>query len=112
MIEAGADALTYRTEADYADLRGDAKAVLVAALAGRTVVALPEPDGVDDGVPVWTVPAGEVQIGHLGPIPVISTPQGYPTLEQAEREALVLLAAVRDVRRLASESRKDGETHG
>src|ERR1044072_1511850 len=62
MIEAGAMTLDERipwdqhTPAGRAFMRLQAAAVLRAALAGRTVVQLPEPDGEDsDGDPSWSL---------------------------------------------------------
>lgn len=113
MAVAGATALTERSPEVYSvrvtnhvTARRLTEQVLSAALAGRTVVHLPEPDGRDGGGPVWSMPGGaspvtlavvdgEAFVSALGP--------GDP-VDFAETYALAVLAAVREARRMVAES--------
>jgi hypothetical protein len=113
MIEAGARSLAAEKGWDfYGDvvherMRDDARSVLEAALAGRTVVELPEPDGVDDHGPTWSLPGvgvavslavvdGQAFVSALGPADPVDFAEWY---------ALRVLAAVREVRSLCRDAR-------
>jgi hypothetical protein len=87
-------------------MRAELIAGLEAGLAGRTVVELPEPDGVDDHGPTWSLPGvgvavslavvdGQAFVSALGPADPVDFAEWY---------ALRVLAAVREVRSLAAGS--------
>lgn len=92
------------------DLPGYLVARMTAALAGRTVVDLPEPSGHDEDGPYWMDSRAAVFSAYEFGRVKVRTDQHDLDPEAAEVDALALLAAVREARRLASESRKDGET--
>lgn len=74
-------------------------------LAGRAVVALPDPkerDEEDD--PLWIIPGGGQIVACVieGQPFVVSDPPGFrPLADRVEKYALALLAAAREARRLA-----------
>lgn len=95
----------------HGDLRRAARVVLESALAGRTVVALPEPDGTSiEGDPLWSTHVDYEETifscvdssGH----PVVEGPfsEGPMSAATAEMFGLRLLAAARTSRRLAAGS--------
>lgn len=103
----------------FNDVARDAvRAASAAALAGRTVVELPEPSSVDeDGDMRWATPTGQAVAyldydrGHdLGMVHVSGRFHASP--DEAERHALAILAAAREARRLAADSSGDGEQDG
>jgi len=95
--------------------RAAARAALSAALAGCAVVQLPEPDGTyGDGQDIaWDVSDGNPVTAYVGTYgPTVDAPDGTPfTPEAAEENALALLAAAREARRLAAGSQV-GDQHG
>jgi hypothetical protein len=121
MIERAAAALKTGNIFGHAGPKGywaaQAEVALTAALAGRTVVDLPEPDTTDsEGDPAWTVPgviADEqdhvVAYVHHGK-PLISAITSPDDPFAVEAYALALMAAARTSRRLAAESSGDGES--
>jgi hypothetical protein len=115
MIERGAKALTEPSAEIYsvrvtnpASARRFAEQVLEAALAGRTVVELPEPNadvyvGQARSVLVWDTGGDFTVTAKGGSFGARVNIRGGPylTADAAEARAVVLLAAVREARRLA-----------
>jgi hypothetical protein len=118
MVVAGADVID-PTHA-FASTKRTVREVLEAALVGRTVVQLPEPDGEDsDGDPSWSLRSkgGEV-VAYLeeGAQPHVTAfdlrgSEGAPA-DVAEAYGLAMIAAARTARRLASGSSESGEPNG
>lgn len=85
-----------------------------AALAGRTVVELPEPDGRTwTGWSMWDAEARHVEarVDQQGR-PFVRCGDRIWLVSEAEAVGLALVAAAREARRLASESTGDGEFRG
>lgn len=119
MVAAGAKAIAgliftraYQNSSNkHVDL---AHAAITGALAGRTVVELPEPDGRTwTGWSMWDAEARHVEARV--------DPQGRPfvrcedrmwLVSEAEAVGLALVAAAREALRLASESSEDGGRDG
>lgn len=87
--------------------REHARIALSAALAGCTVARLPEPDGHDEDGPFWMDSRAAVfGVFEYGK-PWVRTDKHDMDPDAAEVDALALLAAAREARRLAG-----GEQHG
>lgn len=91
----------------HAPIYAAVRAAITTFIDGRAVVALPEPDGVDNiGDPLWTVDRDEAVIGYCDAdgSPFVRLPDGEDaTPEWVELHAAQLLAAARESRRLADE---------
>lgn len=91
----------------HAPIYAAVRAAITTFLNGRTVVTLPESDGVDNiGDPLWVVDRDEVVIGYCDAdgSPFVRLPDGEDaTPEWVELHAARLLAAARESRRLAAE---------
>lgn len=93
--------------------RGRSRQCLTAALGGRVVVDLPEPDGgtdPDGDCPAWRIVTGQVlayaEAAPDGPTVQLDGQFYAVSPEQAERISTVLLAAAREARRLAEEDQR------
>lgn len=85
---------------------GAAGAILEAALAGRAVVDLPEPDAVDHaGNPIWnlTVAGNDVTVCVDEGKPMVSALSPCDPADLAEAYGLALIAGARAARRMAAE---------
>lgn len=94
-----------KTDQEY--FRSKARAVLSAALAGRTVVQLPEPDRVDHaGNPIWdlTNAGSDVTCAVVDGQPFVSALSPCDPADLAESYGLALIAAARATRLRASGS--------
>lgn len=86
-----------------------ARAALAAALAGRAVVELPEPNSDEsyEGDPIWTNRNGDYVFAYhdsvVGPIVDLSNGERVGP-DSAEEDAAILLAAARVARRLSGGS--------
>lgn len=92
-------------------LRGEARAVLSAALAGRQVVDLPEPDEIYDATAEgrWYTPpdsdsAMTAYLNANGTPEVVTADDDYWSPDDLERDGLARIAAARYARRLAAGS--------
>lgn len=83
-----------------------ARKALSAALAGRVPVALPEPsvEDEDEDGKVWRAGFSTYSAYVDRWKPIVATPGGDLPADEAEEDALALLAAAREARRLAAES--------
>jgi predicted Rossmann fold nucleotide-binding protein DprA/Smf involved in DNA uptake len=120
MVEAAAEALWKAETSPHTSVRWDspllvavrdrkrtfARAALSAALADRVVVAPPPPDDTDgDGDPVWLLGDDAAVIAYcdVDGVPQVQQPIDNMSADETERYAAVLLAGVRESRRLAAE---------
>lgn len=76
--------------------------------AKRTLVDLPEPDGHDNGGPVWSMPGGAspVTLAVVDGEAFVSALGPADPVDFAETYALAVLAAVREVRRMVAAARE------
>jgi hypothetical protein len=100
MIRAGAAAMWGSPERDAMKI---SRMVLGAALAGRVVVDLPNPDGEDADGPYWMGSRSAIQADVEHGVPIVRTEYEDYEADAAEADALARLAAVREARRLATE---------
>lgn len=114
MIETAADTITQEWF-DELSTREMARIVLESALAGRTVVDLPEPDEIDENIALsgrspilansWVVDRWSayawVEDGAAR-VDIVTGPEDG-TADHAERCGVMLIAAAREARRLAAE---------
>jgi hypothetical protein len=117
MIEAGARSLAAEKGWDFYGefvherMRDDARNVLVAALAGRTVVDLPEPAEVRDDASFWRVEGRRIAASVDGcGNPLVLVDSQIWLVGETEAVGLALVAAAREARRLAAESSESDAT--